>query len=87
MSNYLHYFNESDSTIAQSDWSPFFAWESTAVLAQIFKWNIEDYEKKYENIRKSVPLTNDNEELKKQVGKIFGKIQKDFISLTDKAET
>lgn len=87
MSHYLHYFNESDSTIAQSDWSPFFAWESTAVLAQIFKWNIEDYEKKYENIRKSVPLTNDNEELKKQVGEIFGKIQKDFISLTDKAET
>ncbi|UFH33157.1 hypothetical protein LNP04_05420 [Chryseobacterium sp. C-71] len=87
ISKYLKYFNESDSHNAQSDWSPFFAWESTAILAQIFKWNIEDYEKKYENDRKSIALINDNGEQKKIIKEVFEKIQYDFIKLTDKVET
>ncbi|WP_153399695.1 baseplate J/gp47 family protein [Chryseobacterium vaccae] len=84
MSHYLSYFNESDSQNEQSDWSPFFAVESTAVLAQIFKWNIEDYEKKYENEKKSIALINDDKEQKKRILNIFEKIQDDFIRLTDK---
>ncbi|MFY7845253.1 hypothetical protein [Chryseobacterium gambrini] len=87
MAQYLNYFNESDSNIAQSDWSSFFAYESTAILARIFKWNIEDYEKKYENVRKSIALINDNEEQKKRIREIFEKIHKDFTSLTNKIDT
>ncbi|CAD7797952.1 hypothetical protein CHRY9390_00255 [Chryseobacterium aquaeductus] len=84
ISKYLKYFNESDSVNEQNDWSPFFAWESTAILAQIFKWNIEDYEKKYENDRKSIALINDNGEQKKIIKEVFEKILYDFIKLTDK---
>lgn len=87
ISKYLKYFNESDSVNEQSDWSPFFAWESTAILAQIFKWNIEDYEKKYENDRKSTALINDNGEQKKIIKEVFEKIQYDFTKLTDKVST
>lgn len=87
MSQYLKYFNESDSNNEQSDWSPFFAWESTAILAQIFKWNIEDYEKKYENDKKSIVLINDNDEQKKIIKQVFEKIQVDFSKLTDKVTT
>lgn len=87
MSQYVKYFNESDSHNAQSDWSPFFAWESTAILAQIFKWNIEDYEKKYENDKKSIVLINDNVEQKKRIKEVFEKIHSDFIKLTDKVST
>lgn len=87
MSKYLKYFNESDSVNEQSDWSPFFAWESTAILAQIYKWNIEDYEKKYKNDRKSITLIDDNEEQRKIIRKVFEKIQYDFAQLTDKVET
>jgi len=84
MSHYLKYFNDSDSKDGQSDWSSFFALESTAVLAQIFKWNIEDYEKKYESEKKSIALINDDEEQKKRILNVFEKIQDDFIRLTDK---
>ncbi|MCI3939195.1 hypothetical protein MQX03_18640 [Chryseobacterium aahli] len=84
MSQYLNHFNESDSHNAQSDWSPFFAWESTAILAQIFKWNIKDYEKKYENDKKYIALTSDNGEQKKIIKEVFEKIQDDFIKLRDK---
>jgi hypothetical protein len=87
MSQYINYFNESDSNNEQSDWSPFFAWESTAILAQIFKWNIEDYEKKYENGKKSIALINDNVEHKKRIKEVFEKIQSDFTKLTDKVST
>lgn len=87
ISKYIKYFNESDSVNEQSDWSPFFAWESTAILAQIFKWNIEDYEKKYENDRKSTALINDNGEQKKIIKEVFEKIQYDFTKLTDKVTT
>lgn len=87
MSTYLKYFKEFDSVNEQSDWSPFFAWESTAILAQIYKWNIEDYEKKYENDRKSIALINDNEEQRKIIKRVFEKIQYDFTKLTDKVET
>jgi hypothetical protein len=87
ISKYLKYFNESDSVNEQSDWSPFFAWESTAILARIFKWNIEDYEKKYENDRKSTALINDNGEQKKIIKEVFEKIQYDFAKLTDKVST
>jgi hypothetical protein len=87
MSQYVNYFNESDSNNEQSDWSPFFAWESTAILAQIFKWNIEDYEKKYENGKKSIALINDNVEQKKRIKEVFEKIQSDFTKLTDKVST
>lgn len=84
MSHYLKYFNDSDSKDGQSDWSSFFALESTAVLAQLFKWNIEDYEKKYESEKKSIVLINDDEEQKKRILNVFEKIQDDFIRLTDK---
>lgn len=84
MSHYLRYFNESGSPNGQGDWSPFFALESTAVLAQIFKWNIEDYEKKYESEKQSIALINDNEEQKKRILNVFEKIQDDFIRLTGK---
>lgn len=87
MSPYLKYFNESDSVNEQSDWSPFFAWESTAILAQIFKWNIEDYEKKYKNDKKSIVLINNNDEQKKIIKQVFEKIQFDFSKLTDKVTT
>ena len=87
ISKYLKYFNESDPVNEQSDWSPFFAWESTAILAQIFKWNIEDYEKKYENDRRSIALINDNGEQKKIIKEVFEKIQYDFTKLTDKVST
>lgn len=87
ISKYLKHFKESDSVNEQSDWSPFFAWESTAILAQIYKWNIEDYEKKYKNDRKSITLIDDNEEQRKIIRKVFEKIHYDFAQLTDKVET
>ncbi|MBB4804815.1 hypothetical protein HNP38_000087 [Chryseobacterium defluvii] len=85
MSDYLRYFNEFN--LEQGNWSLFFAWESTAVLAKIFTWNIQEYGKRYENGRKLIPLISDNEGQKEILKKIFEGLQKDFTRLAEKVTT
>lgn len=82
MSEYLRYFNEFN--LEQGNWSSFFTWESTAVLAGIFTWDIKAYEKKYENGKKLIPLINDNEGQKDILKEIFGGLQYDLTELTKK---
>ncbi|MCF2219901.1 hypothetical protein H9Q08_11330 [Chryseobacterium sp. PS-8] len=85
MSHYITFFN--DRNEKNGDWSPFFAWESTAILAQIYKWNIKSYEENYTNIRKTLLLLNDSKEQKKTIVEIFENLQHECTNLIEKVST
>ena len=83
ISNHLKFINNDNNE--DGNWAPFFQWESTSILVQLFLWDIERIQANYEITKREITITanpaeqkkilihffeNLNEEIKKVISKI-----------------
>lgn len=82
MATHIKFYN--DSNVEDGNWSNFFKWESTAILVQLYLWDIQKLQEQYKITKIEIKTSGVNTVQKQILASYFESINTQFLAFNEK---